>query len=833
MKAALEGLRVLDLSTGIAGPMTGMVLSDNGANVIKIESPEGDPHWDKLGYRAWQRGKRNAVYDMKNQKQRLEFLDLVKTADILLESFSPGVTAKLGIDYASLKDDNPGLIYCSITAYGRDNIFSQRPAVDALVAANAGLHYEQRGRLGGMFYGTGREIPLEDFPFNPEGVVGPRHHDRDGPLFPATYWPSMGASYAAMTAINAALYVREICGRGQWVETSLLQGSLTAGTLAFSRADNPEAPHFATWINDSRHPKGNFQCSDCRWVLNWVPNPSFVLGASEGKQLNPKPDTSARQDPDRIMPAVEDSLVLDHYYTPMSEAFKRFSADEWVEAGVVAGQCIQKIRSPEDGLNDPLLLNDGCVAEVTDPELGQTRQVGVLFNLEKHSNGIKQGIAKPGEHSGEVRGEAGNKTFKRKFVAKKKMPARPLEGIRVLDMGVAIAGPFAAQVLSDLGADVIKLNATYDWYWHSNAIAMSANRGKRSIAVDMRNSEGVALIQKLALSCDVVVHNMRYKAVEGKGLDYDTLKALNPRLIYCHTRGFEKGPRAALPGNDQTGSALAGVQWEDGACAHDGGRPYWSQTTLGDTGNGYLAAIAVMQALRSREQSGEGQFVDTSIINAHLFNCSQVIAPAGAGAFDRPHLRADALGYSAGYRLYRCKDEYICLAIQSEPQWQALVELFGLAESFTAADYRKARDEELNGLLEKAFVQCQSAEIWQKLDGLGIPCEIENAAFHTSMWQADDFLIQREWLVNLPHPVLGTVGHVGVPYELSETPAEVQSPPLIVGQYTREILTELGYSKAEQEALFAASVVADESCYMYDLNLGQSSIDDKTHEKAG
>lgn len=823
MKSALDGIRVLDLSMGVAGPMTTMVLSDNGADVIKIEPPAGDPNWRMLGYRAWQRGKRNAVLDLEDGSDNSIFLELVKTADVVLENFAPGKAAALGIDYEALRAINPALIYCSITGYGRDNVFSHRPAVDGLVAANMGFHYEQRGRAGGSFFGTDLPVPMEDYPYNPDGVVGPRHHDRDGPLFPATYWPSAGASYAALTAINAALFVRESTGQGQWVETSLLQGALTAGTLAFSRADKPDAPHFATWINDSRSPKGHFQCKDGRWVLNWVPNPSFILGASEGDTLNPTPDMAARQDPDRIMPAVEDSLVLDHYFPMMAEAFKRFTSDEWVEAGEVAGQCIQKIKSPEEGLNDPLLLDDGCVATVEDPELGSTRQVGVLFKLEKHLNSVKQGIAKPGEHTAAIKAEAVDISLHRKIDAidtGASMPKRPLEGIRVLDLGVAIAGPYGAQILSDLGADVIKVNATYDWYWHSNAIAMSANRGKRSIAVDMRNPEGVKIIQDLAANADVVLHNMRYKAVEGKGLDYESLKELNPRLIYCHTRGFENGPRAALPGNDQTGSALAGVQWEDGACAN-GGRPYWTQTTLGDTGNGYLAAIAILQALRSREQSGEGQFVDTSIVNAHLFNGSQVIARADGGGFERPQLSGDGLGYGAGYRLYKCEDEYICLALESDQQWQSLFSVLGLSgvDEYHNEQNRDAKDEELRAILEKAFATQNSATIWQQLDGAGVPCEVENATFHFDMWKADDFLVKRQWLVNLPHPVLGHVGHVGVPYQLSETPATVQSPPLLVGQYTRTLLNELGYAEEKQAELFANNVVVDESCYMYDLNL--------------
>jgi crotonobetainyl-CoA:carnitine CoA-transferase CaiB-like acyl-CoA transferase len=313
-------------------------------------------------------------------------------------------------------------------------------------------------------------------------------------------------------------------------------------------------------------------------------------------------------------------LVLDHYYPMLADAIKRFSADEWSDAGAVAGQCIQKIRSPEEGLNDPSFLADGCVAEVEDPVLGTTRQPGILYNLEKNPTRVKAGLAKPGEHTDEVKAEAAAAAELRVDPGADIGPKRPLEGVKVVDLGLAIAGPFCTQVLSDLGADVIKVNASYDWYWHSNCIAMSANRGKRSIAINMRDPEGVKLIQELCVNADVVMHNMRYKAVEGKGLDYETLKTLNPRLIYCHTRGFEKGAREPLPGNDQTGSALVGPQWEDGACEYEGGRPYWSQTTLGDTGNGYLAAIGIIQALMHREKTGEGQWVDTSIVNAHLLS---------------------------------------------------------------------------------------------------------------------------------------------------------------------------------------------------------------------
>ncbi len=826
MAAVLEGIRILDLSQGMAGPLTTMVLSDQGAEVIKIESPAGDPFREtfRLGYHAWQRGKRNAIFDLEQAADRASFLELVKSADVLVESYTPGETTRLGIDYDSLKAVNPALVYCSITGYGRDNELSDRPAIDALVAARVGLHYEQRGRVGGIRFAAGGEASFAEHEFQADAVMGPRHADRDGPVFSGTYWPSCGAAYAALVAISGALFVRQKTGLGQWVETSLLQGALTAGTLAFSRADNVDAPYFATWINDSRAPKGNFAAKDGRWVINWVPNPSFVLGASEGDTLNPSPDMSARQDPDRIMPGEEDILVIDHYYPLLAEAIKRFDSDDWVEAGAVAGQCIQKIRSPEEGLNDPDFLADGCVAEVEDPELGTTRQPGILYNLEKNPARVRQGYARPGEHTAEVRAEAAAAAAPKAGLGHAAMPARPLEGIRVIDLGLAIAGPFGTQVLSDLGADVIKINPPYDWYWHSNCIAMSANRGKRSIGVNMRDPEGLKIIQKLCAEADVVMHNMRYKAVEGKGLDYETLKKINPRLVYCHTRGFEKGPREPLPGNDQTGSALTGVQWEDGGCAYPEGRPYWSQTTLGDTGNGYLAAIAIVQALMEREKTGEGQWVDTSIVNAHILNCSQVIARNDGSGFERPHLRGDGLGYSAGYRLYQCADQYLCLAAQQPNDWRALFAAIGREElaadpRFASAQARDENDTELTAIIAAAVAGRPAREVFAQLDGAGVPCEIDDERFCQWMWRDDSFIRQRQWLVNLPHPVAGHIGHVGIPYDFSDSKPAVRSRPLLVGECTREILAELGYSEDEQAKLFEAQVVVDESCYMYDLGL--------------
>ena len=195
MAGVLQGIRVLDLSWGIAGPMAAMLMADHGADVTKIEPPGGDPFRDQLGYKVWQRGKRSAVLDLKNEADKQAFLALVQAADVLVESYTPGVTERLGIDYATLARLNPRLVYCSITGYGRGTEDEGRPAYDALVAARTGLHWEQRGwPEGALNHLAGRDDPFPDLDIPYDWLQGAA---RPGPLFPSSHWPSLGAFFSA------------------------------------------------------------------------------------------------------------------------------------------------------------------------------------------------------------------------------------------------------------------------------------------------------------------------------------------------------------------------------------------------------------------------------------------------------------------------------------------------------------------------------------------------------------------------------------------------------------------------------------------------------------
>ncbi|HEX3567111.1 MAG TPA: CoA transferase [Acidimicrobiales bacterium] len=813
MKSVLDGIRVLDLSWGVAGPITGMLLSDNGADVVKVEPPGGDPFRSSPGYAAWLRGRRSAELDLTGATDRHTFLDLARSADIVLESFAPGTTAQLGIDADTLFAQNPSLIYCSITGYGPHPGLRARPGYDALVAARLGLLHEQRGHLGGAIPHMHGEDPyLPDLPI-PEGMEP--GSPRPGPIFTYTPWPSICAAYLATTGINAALLARLRTGRGQHVETSLLQAALSLTASKWVRAEHNDEPHYRTWIYDQRAPKGFFQCADGRWVEQWVPNPRFVMSSAAGETLAHRRDVdSVRDDPDRIGTAPENIVVLAHYFPEMVDAFARFDSDDWVRVAEEAGVPLQPVRTPEEALTDPALVAESAVVEVDHPDHGPLHQVGILYGLSRTPGRVQGPVPRVGEHTAQIRTEA-----RRAQPTPDARPPRdgshaaPLDGVTVLDLGFAVAGPFGTQVLADLGADVIKVNATRDPWWHANHIAYGANRGKRSICIDLKTPEGLSVLHRLVERADVVHSNMRRDALRRLQCDEVSLRAVNSDIIYCHTRGFDRGPRSDSPGNDQTGCSLAGVTYEDGG-THDGGKPFWSLTSLGDTGNGFLSAIGVIQALYHRARSGEAQSVDTSILNAGLLAASMTSVRADGTSVPRPRVDRMQLGLHPLYRLYQTTDGWVCIAATKDEHWRGLLDALGQPgvgddPRFGDAPGRAAHRQELDELLEPLFRRRTAAEVFAALDEHGVPCEIADPEFSRRAFD-DPEMRELGLLVEQQHPKLGRFEHFGTTISFSDTPGRIWGPPPVVGQHTREIMREYDFGDDEIEKLLAGEAVFED-----------------------
>ena len=307
MSGVLEGIDVLDLSTGIAGPMTGMLLADHGARVTKIEPPGGDPTRSFSGAQVWHRGKRSAVLDLRDAADHDRFLALASRADVVLESYAPGTTTELGIDDLTLRPLNPRLVYCSITAYGDEGRHAGRPGLDALVAARTGHQWESRGVPGGTLARLAGVPPAFPDLVVPDDcwVAAPR----PGPLFSGVPWISV---------------------------TTFL-------TLPrWSGVEHVETENFQSWISDPRAPKGVFRCADGRWVHQWVPLPDFVLSAAEGDHVQRTERTTRPRDATtRIGMDVNEMLVLHHYQPLMAAAIAKFPAEPWIALGAEVGVPLQ------------------------------------------------------------------------------------------------------------------------------------------------------------------------------------------------------------------------------------------------------------------------------------------------------------------------------------------------------------------------------------------------------------------------------------------------------------------------------------------------------------
>jgi len=379
----------------------------------------------------------------------------------------------------------------------------------------------------------------------------------------------------------------------------------------------------------------------------------------------------------------------------------------------------------------------------------------------------------------------------------------PLDGITVLDLGFAVAGPFGTQLLADLGANVIKVNATRDPFWHQNHIAYGANRGKRSIGIDLKTPEGLAVLHRLVEQADVVHSNMRRDALRRLRVDEESLRDINPDIIYVHTRGFDRGPRSDSPGNDQTGCSLAGVTYEDGG-GHDGGRPFWGLTSLGDTGNGFLSAIGLIQALYHRERTGVAQAVDTSILNAALLCSSYAALTPDGTALPRPQLDRMQLGLSARYRLYATADGWVVVAAITAAEQAALAATLGVDEL--------PADAELASVLEPWCAARSASDAFGALDAAGVPVEICDGDFGARVH--DDPEMQALGLVvKQQHPKLGRYEQFGVTIDFSDTPQHIFGPPPVVGQHTREIMREYGYDDADVDKLVESKAVFEELWY--------------------
>lgn len=394
----------------------------------------------------------------------------------------------------------------------------------------------------------------------------------------------------------------------------------------------------------------------------------------------------------------------------------------------------------------------------------------------------------------------------------------PLTGLRVLDLTWVLSGPFCTMTLCDLGAEVVKCErppygdvsrTTGPLVEGESAYFFSINRGKRSISIDLKSEEGKALFRGLVREVDVLVENFTPGTMDGLGLGYEAMSELNPRLVYCAISGFgQTGPMRDQPALDVVVQGAGGVMSITGEPGRGPVRPGLS---LGDIAAGLYAAIGILAAVREREASGRGQFIDISMLD-----CQVAILE---NAFMRYHVTGEppeALGTrhpsSVPFQAFQTADGYIVVALAwgVPNQWHLLCAELGIVEvaddpRFATSQARSRNHAELEPLLVARFLERTTAEWVERLQPYGIPCGPLNSVPQTA---ALPQIAEREMLVPVEHHTIGRVPLANTPVKLSRTPGGIRGSSPDMGQDSRAILEEwLGVEHAALDDLVDREVV--------------------------
>jgi crotonobetainyl-CoA:carnitine CoA-transferase CaiB-like acyl-CoA transferase len=842
MSAACDGLRVIDFSTWMAGPLATMVLADNGAEVIKIEPPEGDPARALPAFQTWNRGKQSVALDLKTDAGRERALGLVRDADVVVTSFRPGVAGRLGVGYEQARAANPRAVYAEITGYGEQGANARLRGYEALVSAK-----------------SGRMAAFE------------RIADRDGPMYPAVPCASFAAAMFTVQGILAALHKRRETGLGQKVSVSLLASLLpydmvqwirpqisgvdaqtasragekgvynqpgasmrqTAAAVAaaspaneMSRSYNPQQIHRPGF----RVPRPNYMTAvtkDGVWLQ--LANTADHLWLAQMQAMG----LVELYGEDRFakMPSVGTEADSEALWELILERVRMRTYDEWREIfDQHEDVAVDRLLQPFESLEHRQVQHNGHVVQVEGLDGQVTLQPGSLVRFSESEVRIGPRAPRVGEHNAQFadeRSAAGPAPAPSSNIE----PRGPLDGVTILDFATFFASPYATSILANLGARVIKietLGGDYSRYSAGGLLAFPTTQGKQSIALDLKHPDGRAIAHKLIERADMLLHNFRPGVPERLQIDYETCRKLNPRLVYLYGASYgDGGPDASRPAFHPIAGAIAGNAMRQAGAGHppngsetleiedlklEAWRMLRANEANPDVNAAIAAATALMLGLAARDASGHGQSLMTTMIASNLYaNSDELIAYEG-----RPPVRqADAqlLGISPLYRLYETADGWVFLACLRRKEWETFcraVEREDLISTWDAAwaPGCSSTGEPAAGIAE--LLRSKSATEWERtMMEHDVPLVAVEQRDPGRVCLEDADMRAQGYVVPVESAVYGQYWRHGSPvqfsgHELSYGPWEA------VGGHTREVLAELGYSVAQIDRLIADKVVEAE-----------------------
>ncbi|MBY0437475.1 MAG: CoA transferase [Burkholderiales bacterium] len=396
--------------------------------------------------------------------------------------------------------------------------------------------------------------------------------------------------------------------------------------------------------------------------------------------------------------------------------------------------------------------------------------------------------------------------------------ALPLDGVKVVDLTNVLAGPFCTMTMSDMGAEVLKVENFPEGDLsrrlspkindESYCFAM-VNRNKRSIGLDLKSARGKEVFMKLAAGADVILENMRPDAKFHMGVDYESVKKVNEKIIYASISGFgQTGPYAKKGGYDIVAQGMTGIMRMTG---DQGGRPAKVGIAMNDVAGGITALYAILAAYIHRLRTGEGQYLETSLVDAGLaWMMWESAAFFGAGevamANGTRHRR------SAPYQAFRTADGYVTVGANSEKMWASFCnDVLGRPDMLEDARFkglqgRLANVDALQDEIEKVLTTKPTSHWVPLLDKAAVP---GGPVYTFDETVEDPHIKAREMFFDVEHPIIGKMKNIGYPVKFSRTPQQFRSAAPWLGQHTTDVLGELGYSGEQIESLFRESVVFD------------------------
>lgn len=796
----LAGVRVLDLSTVVAGPFGSEILGVLGADVVRIDPPSasgsplgdgpaGTPVGDAEGFTwALQRNKRSIVLDLKSADGKAAFLGLVRRSDVVWENFRPGVMERLGLGPAVLETTRPGIVHCAISGFGADGPWATVAAYDAIVQA-----------LGGSMSITGTGEP-GDAPCRLGVPIG-----------------DIGGSLYAVIGVIAALIERARSGRGRSLDISLLDVQLAMNTY---RVPQTFGSGIEFGVPSPRRggagatPYGPFRCADGAWIVlgvasNFWPTFCRVLDRAEWIEDRRFETLSLRQanqpELERLVEqrlaeagALEWQALLTDAGVPAArvngipEAFEHPQAQHrqaLVRFEQPSGRVVHVAAHPVRWVGEALLPQRAPVATGADT-------AAVLATLAQPSP------ARPTE-PGEPASEA---ALEREIAALACRPG-PLAGTLVLEFcGDEPSGTLGTQVLADLGATVLKIErppagepapvaaAQPGAVARDVAYAFGLNRNKRSIALDLKSDAGRGLALRLAGLASVVYENHKPGVMARLGLGAEHLRQANPRLVVCSVSGYgQTGPWSAQPAYDATIQAVSGVMGITGN-GRDGSAPVRWGNPIGGIAGALYAVIGILAALHRRRSTGLGAWLDVALFDAQLALHAYRVPPAMTGRRYLPEAHRGGSG-ALPYGPFLARDgRWFVLAITHQ-FWAKACDALGHPEwtddpRFATEALRQQHERELNALVDAAMA-AQPAAHWQdRFVERGIPgasvLSIREAFVHPQA-------VARHMLAAFagPHPVAEALRVAGDPIRVRGQAPDALQPAPGLGSDTHGVLTGL------------------------------------------